>query len=150
MNESAATGTILTSLSQAGLEPTDDALPIISEKVGFTVQRQSAPAAGAPFAPGAPGRPPFGVHSVTQIRPRMQGAEEANAAIVREGAAKLSQALRKSHAPIVQLVATSKSPQDAIDRVKAYCSSLDPLEAASITESALKAMAANGSVAHAN
>ena len=146
VNESEATGTILTSLSQAGLEPTDDALPIISEKVGFQVQRQAAPVAPSP---GEFGRPAFGVHSVTRINPRQIGAEQANAAIVRDGAAKLAQALRKSHAPIVQLVATSKSPQDAIDRVKAYCANLDPLEASEITASALQAMAANGSVIHA-
>jgi hypothetical protein len=148
VNESEATGKILTSLSQAGLEPTDDALPVIGEKIGFTVQRSTAPVMPPPGVFGGPSDR-FGIHSVTRIAPRLRSAEQANAAIVRDGAAKLAQALRKSHAPIVQLVATSKSPQDAIDRVKAYCASLDPLEAAEITESTLRAMAANGSVIHA-
>ena len=45
--ETARTAEVLGKLSAAGLEPTDDALPEISERIGFAIQRKSA----APAAP---------------------------------------------------------------------------------------------------
>jgi hypothetical protein len=41
--EAEKTGSLLLSLSQAGLTPADDQLPVISERVGFTVQRVAPP-----------------------------------------------------------------------------------------------------------
>jgi phage gp29-like protein len=49
--ETARTAEVLGKLSAAGLEPTDDALPEISERIGFAIQRKAAPA--APAAPAA-------------------------------------------------------------------------------------------------
>lgn len=51
--EAAATGALLVSLAQANLEPTDDSINVISERVGFPVQRKAA-------APSGFGVPPSG------------------------------------------------------------------------------------------
>ena len=57
----------LKTLSDAGMEPTDDALPAISERVGYSIQRKTPPAnldplaitAHSAAAPGGGGRPFF-------------------------------------------------------------------------------------------
>ena len=43
-------GDLLEKLSRAGWEPTDDAIPVVQERVGFAVQRKAAPLAPAPGA----------------------------------------------------------------------------------------------------
>lgn len=40
--EAAATGALLVQLNQANLEPTDESIPVISERIGFQVQRKAA------------------------------------------------------------------------------------------------------------
>ena len=53
--ETERTSKILSTLYNAGLEPTDDALPEISERIGFPIQRRAL----APAAPGGGGLPVF-------------------------------------------------------------------------------------------
>jgi phage gp29-like protein len=139
-DESAATGELLAKLNTAGLEPTDDALPMISERVGFQVQRKAVEPMLGP-----------GLQSLSAPRfvIRADQAQAANDAVVRGAAADLARSLRKAHAPIAQLILRSKTPAEAISRVEAYCAALDPLEASEIIESAMAAMAANGCVAAA-
>ena len=50
--ETARTADVLGKLSAAGLEPTDDALPGLSERIGFPIQRRPAP---SPAGPGGSG-----------------------------------------------------------------------------------------------
>ena len=53
--ETARTADVLVKLTSAGLEPTDDALPALSERIGFPIRRRTLPAA-SPFAgPGGAG-----------------------------------------------------------------------------------------------
>ena len=49
------TADLLQSIASAGLEPTDDALAIVSERLGMAVQRKSSPPAYSPFAAGEVG-----------------------------------------------------------------------------------------------
>lgn len=140
-DQSKETGELLSSLSNAGLEPEDEALTHISERVGFQVRRKEAEP--APATPSGPVRT-FTVSRVGVNRHRQ--AAEANAAIVRGAAAELATALQKSNAPILELIRRSSSPEDALSRVEAYCAALDPIEAADIIERTLAAMAANGCV----
>ncbi len=136
-DEAKNTGESLSALNQAGLEPADEALPIISEKMGFAVQRAPAPVAAGPIkAFSASG----------SLKARRDQATAANETIVRGAAAELAPQLRTDYAPIVQLIARSSSPEDAIARVEAYCAALDPVEAADVIERAMAAMAANGCV----
>lgn len=139
VDESAGTGTLLLSLSQAGLRPTDEALSNISERVGFAIERapEAAPTPGGPLTP-------FSV--ALRAASRGERATAANDAILRASAGAVAEALGKTYAPIATLIQRSSSPQDAIDRVEAYCASLDPLEASEVMEKALGAMAANGCV----
>lgn len=53
--ETERTSKVLGELYNAGLEPTDDALPEISERIGFPIQRRTL----APAAPGGGGYPAF-------------------------------------------------------------------------------------------
>lgn len=143
-DQSQATGELLASLSNAGLEPEDEALPAISERVGFQVRRK--------LEPELPKLPKGPVRKFTADGPagkRAGQAHEANEAVVRGTAALLAPQLRADFAPIVQLIARSSSPEDAIARVEAYCAALDPIEASEIIEKALAAMAANGGVVSA-
>jgi phage gp29-like protein len=48
-DESPATAALLAQLSAAGLEPTDEALPALSEKLGFPIQRKAPVAPPNPF-----------------------------------------------------------------------------------------------------
>jgi len=132
-DEAKSTGESLSALAQANLEPADSALPVISEKMGFEVQRAPAPEVG-----------PLKAFSAPQLRLQRDQATAANEAVVRAAAAELAPAMRTVHAPIVQLIARSATPQEAVARVEAYCAALDPLEAAEIIERTLAAMAANG------
>lgn len=47
------TGALLNALATAGLEPDDEALPVLSEKVGFTLRRKAAPEMAPPQMPRA-------------------------------------------------------------------------------------------------
>lgn len=55
--EAAATGALLVQLTQANLEPTDDSINVISERVGFSLQRKAV-------APAAPGFGGFGANEL--------------------------------------------------------------------------------------
>ena len=139
-DEAKSMGESLSACKDAGLEPTDAALPIISEKMGFEVQRVKLEALPGPVkAFAAPSR--FTI--------RRDQAAAANESIVRGAAAELAPVLRTTYAPVLQLIARSSSPEDAIARVEAYCAALDPLEAAMVIEQTLAAMAANGCVVSA-
>ncbi len=136
-DEAKSTGESLSALKQAGLEPADEALPVISDKMGFPVQRSEKPDPAAALQTfSAP------AHRVS----RREQADVANETIVRGAAAELAPAMRTAHAPIVQLIARSHSPEEAIARVEAYCAALDPVEAAEVIERSLAAFAANGCV----
>ncbi len=137
-DQSQATGELLVSLEKAGLEPDDTALPGISERVGFQVRRKAAPAVD-PLSPQT-----FSARLGPTRRSDL--AAEANAAVVRTAAAQLAPVLRRRHAPLVQLIAASGSPEEAIARVEAFCAELDPTESAEIIERALASLAANGSL----
>lgn len=50
--ESQALANVIETLNRGGLEPTDEAIPTISERVGFQIQRKAAPAEAAYLPPG--------------------------------------------------------------------------------------------------
>lgn len=139
VDESAGAGELLANLNKANLEPTDEALPVLSERLGFQVQRIAAPVV-------VPGGPPTPFSATLRAAHRSEQAAAANEAILRASAGAVADALGKTYAPIATLIARSASPEDAIARVEAYCASLDPIEASDVIERAMIAMAANGCV----
>jgi phage gp29-like protein len=147
----ASLGTLLKSLKDAGLQAADDALPLISERMGFNVDR--APAPPPPPEPGAPALPGLSAYAVRRLpRPLLlarHGADAADAAtdaIAREGAADLARAFRGSLAPVRQIILSSRSPAECELRLTTWCIGLPPGEAAHLIEQALIAHAANGAV----
>lgn len=139
VDEAAGTGELLANLAKASLEPADEALPILSERLSFPIQRTAAPVA-------IPGGPPTPFSATLRAANRSEQAARANEAILRASSVAVGEALGKTYRPIVTLIERSTSPEDAIARVEAYCASLDPLEASDVIEKAMVAMAANGCV----
>lgn len=67
-DESATTATLLAQLASAGLEPTEEALPALGERLGFPIQRKAA--VPAPFA--------FGARQAPEVRARAAQASVAD------------------------------------------------------------------------
>lgn len=139
--EQAALGTLMQSLATAGLEPTDDGVSSLSERLAIPLQRRAMPAA-------APGGAPFGVSSLFPLAvPAI--VEEGHRSIDRiaaNGAVDLSQAFRGSLAPIRRIIIESNSANECSARIASYYSDWNPERLASLIEEALVAYAANGAV----
>jgi phage gp29-like protein len=146
----ASLGTLLQALHDAGLQVADDALPLISERVGFNVGRAPAPAPPAPGEPATPGG--LSAYAAPRLLPRplllarhsTDAADAANDAIAREGAADLSRAFRGDLAPVRQIILSSRSSAECEHRLIAWCTNFAPGRAADVIEQALIAHAANG------
>jgi hypothetical protein len=129
--QAAQSGTLLSSLGQAGLEPTDDGLTALSKKVGFPLQRMRRPSVS-----------PMSVHTLA-VQPGLPlNSVAANTA------SDLSQAFSGAFAPIRRIILSSESPADCERLVREYLADdYSPARVASIIQDALTAYTANGSVA---
>ncbi|MCX6901733.1 MAG: DUF935 family protein [Verrucomicrobia bacterium] len=111
--EAKSTAEVLQATNQAGLEPTDEAIPVLSKRLGFSLRRKAAaapPAFGAPLAAlAATGTAPIG---------GTDPAAEANAALMAKAAPGLAAAFRGSHAPIRLAILASTSPADLEQRMR--------------------------------
>lgn len=144
-----ALGTLLESLSKAGLHAADDALPTISERVGFNVMRAPAPAP-PPLTMGDPiSLTPLSARRPLLTMPAREiadGAAAANDAIAREGAADLSQAFRGALAPVRRIILDSRSATECEHRLLSFTRDWRAPEAEALLVEALTAHAANGAV----
>jgi phage gp29-like protein len=140
-DEIAAICDTLDSLTGAGLEVDDDALTIISEKVGFQVRRSERP---APVA-GPGGVMPFSAASLALKKK----ADDAVDLIAEAGAVDLAAVFPGELAPIRGIILNSATPDEAIRGVLAFCAKFEPGKSARVMEDALLAMAANGCVTNA-
>ncbi len=137
-DEQKALGGLLKDIKDAGLEPTDEALLPISEKLGIQVRRAPAPLqnpmpfTAALFSAGLASLD----HSALDTEARGRSAE-------------LSQAFRGSLAPLRQIVLESKTPQECMDRINTFCAGWNPAKAAALMEVALASFASKGAVAQA-
>ena len=139
--EASATADVLFKSSQAGLEPTDDALPVLSKRLGFALRRKAAmpaPALGGGLATlSADARYALADHP----------AAAANEAICREAAPGLAVAFRGIHAPIRRFILDSTGDADLERRIRLHFADwsearLQPIIASA--QDALKSVAANG------
>lgn len=128
-------GGILSDMAQSGLEPTDEALPILSERLGFQIRRR----AGG----GYTGQSPL----LLTASPDLLRSANALDSIARSGSADLARAFRGHLAPIRQIVLESTSPDELTARLKRYYSDASDAKLAALAEAALVAFAANGSAA---
>lgn len=136
--DSAALAGILSSLSQAGIELTDEGIAQVSERVGVALQRAATPPAGpaAAFSALAAGVPP-------SLRRRSADASQACDAIAAAGDRPLAAAFRGAFAPVRRLILESTSQADLEARLRAYYADYPPARLAALVEEALAANAAN-------
>lgn len=124
-------GAILTSLSGAGLEPTDEGVQYLGKKIGIPLQRSTRPPANSPLS----------------VRTLSVRADVPQQGIAAAASADLSQAFSGALAPIRRIILSSESPADCERLVREYLASDYPADrAAGIVQDALTAYAANGSV----
>lgn len=131
------TADLLVSLSQASLEPTDESISTISERVGFQLQRKAAPEPSAGFG----NFPLSTLNSNPSQLPRLTHPSDAIAA---KRAKALGTVYRGRYGPIPQIILESGSPEEALAKIQRYVADLKPGEAERLTEEALQIAAAAG------
>lgn len=143
VEESKATGEVLTSLHNSGLRVADSGLDALSEKMGIPIERIET---ASPAIPILPGRQPLPlmVPLSAELKNRLERADEAIDLIAQAGAADLSRAFRGALSPVRQMVLDSKSPEDLQRRILTSYTDWPAGRVAEIIESALIAYAANG------
>ena len=124
----------LKTAGDAGFEPTDEAVALVSQRLGFEVRRKASPQ--PPALPG-PGVKPATFDATTELL-------KAGDAIAANAAADLSQAFRGHLAPIAQLLRESESAADFERRVKLFYADSKPGRIAQLIQEGLTAYAANG------
>lgn len=116
---------LVAKLGNAGLEPDDDALDTISERVGFHVRRK----ASAPAFPGSP----FSLHALSAPVPQPPRDDSAG---------DLAAALSGRYAPLRKIIAESTSSADCLRRCKEWLAAHENDAAADILSDAMAAYAA--------
>jgi phage gp29-like protein len=137
-NEDAAgLGELLVSLSNASLEPTDEAIPTIGERVGFGVQRKVAvvaPAFGDPLAA-------FSVRAYSALNSNLSHPTDKIAA---EHAPELAKALRVTLEEVKLVLLSSKSADEFLVRLTHLVPHLSPDKVLKAAERILQKCAASG------
>jgi phage gp29-like protein len=151
-DEAELTGKLLGSLNQAGLQVADDALPVLSQRLGLQVERIPAPA--TPPQPAWP-MPFYALAADPSLRqpgdPRrvVEAAERANDSVVRTAAPALAEAFRGRYSPVRLMILESASPEDLERRIRESYPDHSPTRVAGLIEDALVAHAANAMQVHA-
>jgi phage gp29-like protein len=167
--ESLGTGAVLVQLANAGLEVTDDSIPVISDRLGFTVQRAArslgmepdlqdgkrpagapdatrggARAPGKQFGGGAPegtGAAQLRAPTLSVHLPAGEGGHPSDAITARKAAA-LAVAYRGAMAPVARIIEDSASPEEAQANLAAYFRDWKPDRVRAVCEEALQLCAA--------
>lgn len=128
--ELSASLSLISKLKEAGLEPDDDALNTLSERLGFGIRRAAVPQPGMlPFSAAA-SVPPY------QSLP-LSAADSVDDHAAASSADDLSRAFATDLAPLQAVIAESTSPDDCIRRVQDWVSNHNPANAADMIEKAL-------------
>ena len=144
VREQSATLTVIGKLHEAGLEPDDDALDTLSERIGFGIRRVAVPQ--SPMLPFSVGIPHFAhtpgsstccsTLAVTQPVPLSAG-DSVDDRPAASSADDLYRAFAADLAPLKEIIAASTSPDDCIRRVEEWVSKHNPANAAEVIEKAL-------------
>lgn len=132
--DAAATGELLVQLDQANLEPTDESIPVISERVGFQVQRKALPAPADPALD--PATPP---KTFSAAAPAAAAAQRAALAAVYKGAM----------APVRKIVMESRDEADLMRKLKLFFADWPDVRIKTVCEEAMQIKAAAGAIAGA-
>lgn len=130
-------GALLASMKNGGLQPADEALPGISERVGFKVERMAAPAPGA-----FPGGNPLGLNALSAVLP--DWTAPASDRVAREKAAALAAAFRGELAPVPVILRASASPEEFFTNLQRFFAGWKPAKTVAVAEEALQLCAAAG------
>ena len=110
-------------MPQAGLEPDDDALNTLSERLGFGIRRAALP---------QPGMMPFSAQGVP-----LSAADSVDDHAAASSAEDLRRAFADDLAPLKDVIDASTSPDDCFRRVQEWISTHNPENAADVIEKAL-------------
>lgn len=135
--ELSASLSLLGKLKEAGLEPDDDALNTLSERLGFGIRRATVPQPGMmPFSASDPSCCRTLAASSAHEIP-LSAADSVDDHAAASSADDLSRAFAADLAPLQAVIAESTSPDDCIRRVQDWVSSHNPANAADVIEKAL-------------
>ena len=159
-DESVSTSTSLANLSTAGLEPDDEALPVVSEKMGYKVRRKAVeaePGAGPGGSLRAKRQPmsnpelndneafhrAFEEFHAQQTRQRRMTQSPVEPFIDKMSPA-LAEAFRGSRAPVLAILQASDSAEEFERKLAAHYRDWKPERIAGIVEEAMQLAAAKG------
>lgn len=148
VDDTAVIATMIKTLKDAGLQPTDDAIPTISERMGIEFERVAPPPPPTPpTVPGLlpPGGKPKPDAALAATHQHNHGPDPLDS-IASAGSADLARALRSTFAPLARIIRESKSAAECEAQVAAFTAGFKPGEAASVMENSLVAFAANALV----
>lgn len=123
----------LVKLSQAGLEPSDEAVEGLQDRFGFGIQRKAPVPMANPLAAFSANLPSPISHPSDRI-----AAAKAKA---------LGDAYRGNYAPVRAIILNSTSPEDCQKKLAAFYADWSPAKVNQITEEALQLCAAAGAAA---
>ena len=133
-SEIAALGSTLVNLKTAGLRVKDDSISIISERVGFELERDPTPATAAS---------PFGGLGLRALSARPESSEAE--IFLQNSFAALAPILGKDYAEFLSAIEGSNTPSEALERIEEFCARYDYATSSGIMETALHAFANTGS-----
>jgi phage gp29-like protein len=143
------TADILASLASADIEPTDDGIETLGERIGIPLQRAVVDA--PPIPPPVPGFRKGGgsAKSAFTASGRLaHAAIEANDQISAEASPNLAQAFRGSLAPVRRIIIESQSAHECETRLREFYADWPASKIQTIIDQALTAQAANAT--HSN
>lgn len=127
--DAAHIGALLTSMTGAGLELTDEAVEVLGQRLGYGIRRRAA----VPVTAGA-----------TTLFSADTPATADMDAVARAGGADLAQAFRGDLAPVRRLIMDSTSAEDLERKIRLFFADWTPARSADVIAQALTAYAANG------
>lgn len=157
-DEAELSGALLTAMAAAGLRPTEAALPVLSQKFGFEIERNPNPTGGF-------GNPGFGGFSVQSTRKRVTGwdfkgqhallhpfntevdmvrGEDPTTEIARLREKALAQAYRGAMAPFRQAILSARSKEEALTNLAKLYPDWKPERLAAELNEAMQIAAAAG------
>jgi phage gp29-like protein len=128
-------GQFLESLNKSGLELADDSIGTISRQAGVTLQRAKLPA--APVLPGKPDP------MLALAASGLPISTLANESVTRDAAADQARAFSGDLAPLGEIVATSATKAELLQRAGAFLSGYRTGKAAELLQEALNAHGVN-------
>jgi phage gp29-like protein len=141
--EADLTGDLIASLFQAGLEPDDQGLKILSKKLSLPLRRvQAIPAVALSSKGSLPLLP-----AVARRAARSQQARRAVATLTAEASPKLARLMRDRAQELAAAITDSDSPESAAAAIAALTSSYDPAAAADLISHLLTSASLNALLA---